>query len=281
MGLVVSVNSVTVFAKGDPLEIRLPFEKAVIEYEISGSQKGKETLYIRDFGNERVKVTKSKGKIMFVPVTTDTIEITTRDSVVNIDRNKKTALKITNPQKLMQQEMKKLSATERKIVMKNFETLGMNMAVMMGGEVKQKAGKYLGYSCDVVTMMGTTSCQMSNSPVMLNMKSDLMGIKLNTVAKKIDKNAAVPDDLFRVPANVKVEYSAETDNMNKEMIASMVNTMRDPGAAQKMKEGMAQQKKQMEAESVRENGNETDKPDQEQLNEMMKKGMKSFEGMFK
>ena len=59
-GILVLLSTTPVFAKNDPWELKLPFEKAVIHYEISGSQTGTETLYIRDFGNERVKITKQK-----------------------------------------------------------------------------------------------------------------------------------------------------------------------------------------------------------------------------
>ena len=124
-------------AKNNSLDIQLPFKTAVIHYDVSGSQKGTETLYIRDSGNERVKVTKSKGKMMFVKVSTNTVEIITRDSIVQIDMDKKTGAKTTNPQKFMQQEMDKLSKKERTIVMNTFEQMGMSMGMMMGGVVKK------------------------------------------------------------------------------------------------------------------------------------------------
>ena len=302
IGLAVLLNAAPAFAKDSPWELNLPFERAVIHYDISGSQKGTETLYIRDFGNERVKITKSKGKVMFVTTTTDTIEITTRDSVINIDMDKKTGTRTTNPQKFMQEEMEKLSAKERKIVMKNFEAVGMNMAVQMGGDVKPKAGEHIGYTCDLVTVMGSTSCQMSGTPIMLKMESNLMGIKINTIAKKIDKNASVPADIFQIPNNVDVEYSKEADDMSRAMIASMIESMKDPEAAKKFEEGMAQGKTQMEQaqlqeaqeqhkQTVREQeleddlnkdvGEESGEPDKKQLNEVMQKGMKTLKGLFK
>jgi len=289
-------------AKDNPWELDLPFEKAVIHYDISGSQKGAETLYIRDSGNERVKITKSKGKIMFVTITTDTIEITTRDSIINIDMDKKTGTRMTNPQKFMQEEMKKLSAKEREIAIKNFEAIGMSMAVQMGGKVKPKAGEHLGYTCDQATVMGTTSCQMSGTPIMLKMESNIMGIKINTVAKKIDKNASVPTDIFQIPAGVNVVYDKEADDMSRAMVASMIESMKDPDAARKFEEGMAQGKMQMEEaqhqaaqerrqQAVREQeleadpsenaGEESSEPDEKQINEMMQKGMKALEGLFK
>ena len=301
-GFAALLNTTPVLAKDSLWDLDLSFEKAVIHYDISGAQKGTETLYIRDFGNERVKLTKSKGKIMFVTTTTDTIEITTRDSVINIDMDKNTGTRMTNPQKLMQEEIEKLSAKEREVVMKNLETIGMNMAVQMGGQVKPKAGEHLGYTCDLVTVMGTTSCQMSGTPIMLKVESNIMGIKINTVAKNIDKNASVPADIFQIPENVNVKYSKEADDMSRAMIASMIESMKDPDAAKKFKEGISQGKTQIEEaqrqesqerhqQDVREQkpeadpsenaGEESGEPDEKQLNEMMQKGMKTLKGLFK
>jgi hypothetical protein len=301
-GFAVLLSAAPVLAKDNPWELDLPFEKAVIHYDVSGSQKGAATLYIRDYGNERVKITKSKGKIMFVTITTDTIEITTRDSIINIDMDKKTGARMTNPQKFMQEEMEKLSAKEREIAMKNFEAIGMSMAAQMGGQVKPNAGEHLGYSCDLVTVMGTTSCQMSGTPIMLKMESNIMGIKINTVAKKIDNNASVPTDVFQIPAGVNVVYDKEVDDMSRAMVASMIESMKDPDAAKKFEEGMTQGKTQMEEahhqaaqerhqQAMREQeletdlsentGEESSEPDEKQINEMMQKGMKALEGLFK
>ncbi|MDH5611052.1 MAG: hypothetical protein OEY66_01165 [Gammaproteobacteria bacterium] len=290
-GIVIFLNTTPVFAKESPWRLHLPFEKAVIHYNINGSQEGNETLYIRDFGNERVKITKSKGKIMFVTIITDTIEITTHDSIVNIDKDKRTATRITNPQRFMQEEIEKLSSSDRKVVMKNLETIGMNMALQMGGEVKLKAGEHLGHTCDLVTIMGATSCQMSGTPILLKMDSNLMGIKTKTVATKIDKNASIPADIFKLPKDINIAYNKESDDMNHAMVASMIELMKDPDAPKKIEEGIAQNKMEMEEEQQQETQEfenvmdedareNSDEPDQKQIDEMMQKGMKTFKGLF-
>jgi hypothetical protein len=202
----------------------------------------------------------------------------------------------------MKEEIEKLSAKERKIVLNNLETIGTNLAVRMGGKVKQKMGEHLGYTCDLVTAMGTTSCQISGTPIMLKTESDMMGIKIKTVAKKVDKNASIPDTVFQVPGNVNVTFSKEADDMNRAMIASMIDSMKDPDAAKKFKEGMTHGKMQMEeqqrmeaqerheqamrkqkqdvdtGDAVRDDNGE---PDEKELNEMMQKGMDTLKGLFK
>jgi len=292
-GFALLLNIAPAFAKDKHWEVNLPFETAIIHYDVSGSQKGKETLYIRDFGNERVKITKSKGKVMFVSIKTDTVEITTRDLVVVIDMDKRTGTKMTNPQMFMQEEMEKLSTKEREIVMNNLESMGMNLAAQMGGQVEPKASEHLGYTCDLVTVMGSTSCQMSGTPILLKMESNMMGIKNNTVAKKIDKNASVPADVFLIPKGVNVKFNQEADDMNRAMITSMIESMKDPEAAKKIEEGMAQGRMEMEEdqrqaaeeryqqdEANEDMGEESNEPDEKELNEMMDKGMKAFKGLF-
>lgn len=302
IGVSVFSNITFVHAKDNPWEVSLPFERGVIHYKISGAQKGTETLYIRDHGNERVKITKSKGKVMFVTTETDTIEITTRDAVINIDRTNNTGTRMTNPQKLLKEEITKLSEKERQIVLKNFEVIGMNLATQMGGEVKLNAGEHLGYPCDLVTVMGSTSCQMSGTPIMLRMESNIMGVSIKTVAKKIEKNVKVSNDVFQVPEGVTVSYSKEADDMNRQMIASMIENMKDPNAAKEFQESMTQGRQQMEEAQRQSNQeqsqqverdqdtdidqgangrNEDGEKDEKELNEMMQKGMKALEGLFK
>ncbi|MCK4704589.1 MAG: hypothetical protein KAT90_03835, partial [Gammaproteobacteria bacterium] len=128
------------------------------------------------------------------------------------------------------------------------------------------------------------------------------GIKINTVAEKIDKNAFIPADVFQIPDGVNVKYDKEADDMSRAMIASMIESMKDPDAAKKFEEGMAQGKIQMEEaqhqaaqerhqQAVREQapeidpsedaGKESGEPDEKQLNEMMQKGMETLKGLFK
>jgi len=276
-------------AKNSSLDIQLPFKTAVIHYDVSGSQKGTEILYIRDSGNERVKITRSEGKMMFVKTSTNTVEIITRDSIVQIDMDKKSAVKTTNPQKFMQQEIGKLSKKERAIVMKNLEQLGMSMATQMGGQVKKNGGKHLGYTCDLVTVMGSTSCQMSGTPIMLKTNMSMMGVKMNTVANRVDKNKSIPASLFNVPKGVAVEYNKQADDMSREMISAMIESMKDPDAARKFEQSMEQSRMQMDkaqAQQAQDQNMDADRqqdemPDQEQMDVMMKKGKKALEGFFK
>jgi primosomal protein N' len=133
---------------------------------------------------------------------------------------------------------------------------------------------------------------MSGTPIMLKMESKLMGVKMDTVAKKIDTKAAVPADVFKLPDNVNITYSKEADEMSHTMITSMIESMKDPDAANKLNESIAKSKMQMEqaqrqqaqereADATNDEGETSSDPDEKQLDEMMQKGMDTFKGLFK
>ncbi|MFQ5470251.1 MAG: hypothetical protein ACE5EH_08080 [Gammaproteobacteria bacterium] len=290
----VGLWSTGVMAEERPWEVRLPFETAIIHYEITGSQKGKETLYIRDHGNEHVKVTKSKTKIMFVTTKTDTITITTRGKVITVNMEDKTGVKMTNPNAIFEQEYSKLSAKEKKIVKENIEKTGMNLSAAVGAEVMLKGDNHLGYDCDVVKVMGTTSCNIAGSSILLKMESSMMGMGSSTIAKKIEENVAIPENIFRVPEGVKVIESREQEEMARGMVQTMLAMMKDPDAERKMAEGMREAREaqfedaQQSGADVEENDSSdnesgsasSDMPDQKKVQEAMEKGMDMIKGLF-
>jgi hypothetical protein len=47
-----------------PCETHLPFKEVTIHYELKGSEKGVETLYIRDYGKVRAEHHKASTTIM-------------------------------------------------------------------------------------------------------------------------------------------------------------------------------------------------------------------------
>ena len=79
--------------------------------------------------------------------------------------------------------------------------------------------------------------------------------------------------------------------MSRAMMASMIDSMKDPNAAKKIEKGMAGSKTQME-ESRRqqareqerqseEAAEESSRQDEPERNDMMEKGMETFKGLFK
>lgn len=286
------------FAADNPWEnMKLPFESAIIHYDVSGSEKGKETLYIADRGRKQARVTKSSGKVMFMKSSTNTIEIMTPDTIISVDMDKKSGTRATNPQKYMIEEYEKLTPKEKATVQENAKKMGVkgaNMMKSMGGEVKLKAGEHLGYTCDIISFMGTTVYQMSGTGIPLKTQGSMMGVKMNTVATAIDKGADPPENVFEVPAGVNVTFSKEQDDMNREMAKSTIDWLKDPEAEKKMtrmEKDIEEAQREAEAErqaAERERASQRseDEPPQEEegemdTGEMMKKGMDALKGLFK
>ncbi len=281
------------FAEDNPWKVKLPFKTAIVHYDAKGTMKGTETLYIRKGGEEMARVSKLSGRIMFIPMTDDTVEITTSDWIIKVDNKKKKAEKFTNPQKFMIEEYNKLSSREKAAVRKNLKEIGTNMTSQLGGQIQKGAAKHLGYTCDIVSMLGIKVFQMSGTPVVLKTEGSMLGIKMNTIATKLEKNVSVPDNVFQAPAGIKVVYNKEADDLNQQMAKSMIDYLKDPDAAKKQEEAAENVKSEMEksereqAETRREDraGYEEEQPPDEEEEErdfggMMEKGLEGLKGIF-
>lgn len=281
-------------AGGNPWEYKLPFKSAVVHYDSRGTLKGEETLYIRSGGGEMAKVSRLSGKVMFIPMTEDTTEITTPDWIIKIDNKKKTGNKITNPQKFMREEYEKLSAAEKATVRKNLQEIGVNMTSQLGGQVQKGGSKILGYTCDVVTGMGITVHSIPGTPVALKSEGSLMGVKIDSVATKLEKNVAVPDSVFEAPPGVEITHDKEADEANRAMAKVMMDNLKDPEAAKKqqamaeeMQREMARSEQERRAEreqgdsGEQERGEEASEEEEgRDMGEMMEKGMGALKGLF-
>lgn len=284
------------FAATNPWDIKLPFKSAIIHYDVKNPEQGVETLYIRDNGKNTAKVTKTKGKIMFIKISTDTLQITDPDWIVTVDMKKKSAMKITNPAKVMSQEYEKLSADEQATVRSNIEKIGKNFGMRMEAEIQKAGAKILGYTCDLVNVLGVTIYNISETPIMLKTKGSILGIKMESEATKIEENVDIPDSMFRVPEGIEVDYDKKADDLNKEMAKTMIDFLKDPEAAEKTEravehveqaseneEGQRQESNQQNEETYDDPETSDDPEEQEEGNkteEMINKGMDVLRGLF-
>ncbi|VAX18305.1 hypothetical protein MNBD_NITROSPINAE01-1534 [hydrothermal vent metagenome] len=282
------------FAEDDLWKIKFPFKTAIIQYDVTGNEKGSEVLYVRKGGMEMSKRHESEGKVLFMSTSTNTLEITTPETVIAIDMDKKTGTRMTNPQKFMKEEYEKLTPEEKETVKKNAEKMGMSGAGMMqkmGGSFKPKAGEYLGYECDIVSFMGMTVYQMSGTPVVLKQEGSIMGMTANMVATEVKKDVVVPDEVFEVPDGVEVTFSQEQDDMNREMARKMMETLKDPETGEKVQEAGKEMEREIDEQEGERPADETDaatdeeEPAQEEskgdeMKKMMEQGLDALKGIF-
>ena len=261
----------TVIAEELPWDKKLPFESIAIEYEISGLETGKETLYIRDFGKEQVTYSDSTTKIMGMAVQEKSVEFVTPDYIYSYDLQAREGMKTTNPQKHMENAYNELTAEEKKQVLKNSESMGGAFAEGMAGELQEKATKILGYDCDRVDIMNGsgTTYMMHGTSIPLKIEMNMMGMKMITAATSV-KVGDVDPKVFEHPAGIQAKVDPESDAMTEAMSRQMMNAMKDPEASKK---GVSA----LHGAAAEENMIEEDKAMIEQAGELLK-GMQNIFG---
>ena len=68
-----------------PWDVKTPFKEATIQYELTGMEQGKETLYIKDSGARQAKHRTSTATMMGTTKKTQTIDITDPDWIYRYD----------------------------------------------------------------------------------------------------------------------------------------------------------------------------------------------------
>ncbi len=215
----------------NPWDAKLPFKNATINYAITGSETGNETLYIRKYGKEQATYRNTTTKIFFMTTKTETIQIVTPDWIYSIDLQEKTGAKSVNPTKYMMEEYNNLSRSDRKKLVKNSEELGQSVINGTQGEIEKNATKILGYSCDKVSVMGSTIFMISGTGLPLKSETSLAGMNFLSVATGIDKGSA-PENVFIPPAGIKLEHDPEADQMARTMAKQTIEMLLDPDKAQ-------------------------------------------------
>jgi hypothetical protein len=279
----VLVAAVSLFAAGSlawaddlPWEMKLPFKEAAIHYELTGSEQGKETLYVKDYGQRRAEHHKATTMVMGMSNPSETLELTDPDWITTYNLIDNTGEKTSNPRKIYQAEYNKFSAAEKKNFEKNAKELGAGMMGSFGGSVKQKAEKVLGYDCDVAAIGGgmSTVSMIHNTDVPLRSEVSVMGMKSVNVAVKVD-TSAVPDSAFAPPAGITAVFNQEAETMMAGMVQQAMDTLKQPDGAKKMQQmgqpmvpgGMQQG---MEAEGI-------SKEDQQAMMQQMQEAMQQMQ----
>jgi len=213
-------------ASGNPWEQKLPFKEAIISYQISGTQTGKATMYVKNYGQTSAVYRDVTTKIMGMSNREESIAITTPDWVYDIDITNKSGSKQVNPQKYFAAEYEQLSPADQKKVTANAEKLGLSTLVSLDGKMEKNAATILGYQCDKVMMMGTSIYSISDCGLVLKSETDMMGMKINEVATKIDKRA-VSSNKFKVPTGITITSNPAADEMAKTHVQMTVQSILD------------------------------------------------------
>ncbi len=218
-----------------PWEMKLPFKEATIHYELTGSEQGKETLYIKEYGKLRAKHRQATATMMGMTKKTETVEIVDPDWMYTYDLVEKKGEKTTNPRKIYLTEYNKFNAEEKKNFEKNAKELGTSMMGQFGGSVQQNAGKMLGYDCDITTVGGMSTVHLLHgTDIPLRSEVAIMGMNSTNAATKIDTSSAIPGSAFAPPQGINATLNQEAENMMAGMIQQTMDTLKKPDGAKQM-----------------------------------------------
>ena len=222
-------------AEGNNLwEVKLPFEKATIEYSISGVEEGKETLYIRNYGNNTARYRRSVMQIMGIEKLTEVVGFADPEWIYTYNLQEKTGTKIPNPKKYLNEEYEKLNDSEKEKVRRNSEELGIGLLYNgMSGEFEENAVTILGLHCDKTQFMGTTMYTIHDSDIALKTESNIMGMITLVEATSLIKGFA-PENYFQHPQGITAVIDPEADAISRSIAQEMILKLRDPKASEKV-----------------------------------------------
>lgn len=169
-------------------------ESGIVEYEMSGMQKGTETVYFDRWGWREAKYTNSELSIAGITRKENKLTIMEGEWISNIDLASRTGSKIKNP--MLQQFIEAAKG-------RSLTEVGEEMMRRMGGE-KSGSDTVAGQPCDiwVVKQMGSKSCVWNG--VTLRTEVTMGGMQMTSNATRFQANAAVPADKITIPGDVKI-----------------------------------------------------------------------------
>jgi hypothetical protein len=212
-----------------------PFKSAIIEYTISGSlQKGKEILYIDDWGRKTATERHTTMNIFGRTQKEDTLEIDNGEKHYRIDLTTKEMTVSPSYAKRAEQMLKTMS-TEQKQAMEQSgrETLA-KLSPETVAEKKPKKGTLLGKECDIfeIPELGVTSWQWNG--ITLKMKQSMLGdMQKEATSLKID--CPISADRFAPPKEIVLPKSSipgvPNPQPSKQPAATSEKAKRPSGAA--------------------------------------------------
>ncbi len=214
-------------AEANPWARKLPFEQAVITYTLSGMEAGTEILYIREYGLKTARYRTTRTTMLGLTQKRSSVEITTPDWLYIFDLQEGTGSKSINPRKLMIEEYEKLSDAEKEKVNENSENMAGVVSAGLHGDLEPNVENILGYSCDRVRAIGSTIYMIHGTGIHLSYESDLLGIKMKSVATSIKMQGA-EQKYFEFPKGIDPQPDPEADRTARIMAQQAIVALKDP-----------------------------------------------------
>lgn len=227
----------------NPWDKKFSFETATIEYSLSGIQTGTAVMYIKDYGANRAYYTNSITSMLFMKVESKTVELTTPDALVTVDLKERTGVSTPNPTKKNREDFEKLTASEKKIVVKNAEILaerGIDIFFLEGAAGKA-TGDFLGHKVDIINLNGMSIWVLAGTDIPVKSTVSIMGMTTEIAATKISLDGSVDDSKFVMPEGITITSNPFEDAGN----IFSVEVLKDPDFEKKIDSYLAEVKKQL------------------------------------
>lgn len=182
---------------------RYRIKSGVIEYDMTGTQKGTETLYFDRYGMREAKYTKAVMSVAGMTIKQNTLTILDGEWQYSIDLDKRTGTKTENP---YIRHIGEQSGT------KDFSDLSERFMTGMGG-VKTGSEAVAGKTCDVweIKKLNTKSWVWNWVP--LKTQVGMAGMMITSTATKFEEGASVSDDKFAIPPDVKITQGQDVKKL--------------------------------------------------------------------
>ncbi len=168
------------------------FKEGVVHYEISGSENGSKTLYVKDFGKTKVIYTNKKNNFMRKDRSVDNLTYITSKWIYEIDLDTNSAIKLPNIKHLLSKKFQNLSVDKKKQVKINLKK-----------QFKGKVEKIIGYECSYKFIDGKNICLEKNSDLILKTETNILGFHTKSIATSIEKRA-LDEKIFALSKDIKI-----------------------------------------------------------------------------
>lgn len=173
---------------------RYPMQSGIIEYTYTGNQNGTEIVYFDQWGMREARYSNKKVDMMGQKFTLNTVALMDNDWIYTVDLDRKVGIKVKNT--FLEDFIKDNPD-------KDLTKVGEKMLEGMGG-VKTGTDQIAGKTCDVweTKNMNTTTCIWNGVPLRTEINAGPFQVK--TVATKIQENAPVSEDKFKLPEGIQM-----------------------------------------------------------------------------
>ena len=169
-------------------------ESGIVEYKITGSQKGNKTLYFKDWGRRQAEFSTSTIKVGRYSKDANLLKLSNGNWYYIINLESKTGTKREHP------VLEKLREYRDEI---SYGEFGEQLALMNGG-IETGSDPVNGRRCRVFEFKSKNSKEWLWNWLILKSETLTGKVKINVLATSIQENVSIADSIFKPPLDVLV-----------------------------------------------------------------------------